>query len=297
VFEPKRRLVAALPFRDRVVQHAIVSVIEPIWERCFISDSYACRPGKGTHRGADRAQYFLRVVKRNSGAVHVLKGDVAQYFPSIDHAVLKSIIREKIACRDTLALIDGIIDAAVEATPVGLPIGNLTSQLFANVYLHELDMFVKHVLREKYYLRYMDDFLVVHHDKRHLSAALERIEDFLRDRLRLRTNSKTQIFPVSVNNGRALDFLGYRIWPTHRKLRKRSVRQQRKRMKRLAALRARGVITAAQARASICAWIAHARHADTYNLRKRLLGFDDSITYPQASAWRFRPGPDSGREN
>lgn len=274
VSEPKRRLVAALPFRDRVVQHAICAVIEPIWERRFIFDSYACRPGKGTHAGADRVEDFLRRVKRVHGVVYVLKGDIRQFFPSIDHGVLKRLVRRRISCGQTLELLDGIIDSAAEPSdlaPKGLPIGNLTSQLWANVYLHELDMLVKYGLRERYYLRYMDDFVVVHHSKAHLHAVRREIEGFLWDQLRLRTNGKTQVFPVATSNGRALDFLGYRIWPTHRKLRKSSAQRMRRRLRKLQRLYAAGKIPLDRVRASIQSWIAHARHADSYFLRKAVL--------------------------
>ena len=150
VYEPKQRLVAALPFRDRVVQHSIVATIEPIWERRFIHDSYACRVGKGTHAGADRAQSYLRAVQRKHGRVFVFQADISKYFPSIDHNVLKRLLAKRIACVRTLKLLFGIIDSWEDAPGRGLPIGNLTSQLMANIYLHELDEFVKYQLREGY---------------------------------------------------------------------------------------------------------------------------------------------------
>ncbi len=270
VYEPKRRPVAALPFRDRVVQHAIVSVIEPIWENRFVYDSYACRPTRGTHAGADRAQAFLRKVKRRHGKVYVLKADISKYFASIDHGVLKRLLRKRIACGDTLSLLDGIIVST--PGPTGIPIGNLTSQLFANIYLHELDEYVKYDLREHFYVRYMDDFVIIHHDKQHLQRLRVAIESFLWDRLRLRTNAKTQVFPVGLVRGRALDFLGYRIWPTHRKLRKGSIKRMRHRLRRLQALYAAGRIGFAQIGPRIVSWFGHAKHADSYNLRSKVLG-------------------------
>ena len=263
VYEPKLRTVAALPFRDRVVQHALVAAIEPIWEARFIFDSYACRPGKGTHAGADRAQFLLRKVQRHYGKAYVLKADIHHYFASIDHAVLKSLLREKIACRDTLWLLDSIINST---DGVGIPIGNLTSQLFANIYLHELDIFAKHDLSERNYMRYMDDFIVVHHDKQHLQTARRNIEQFLSDNLRLTTNRKTQVFPVARHQGRALDFLGYKIWPTHRLLRKDSVRKMRQKLRLFRA----GKISGATMVVSIRSWIGHASHANTFNLRQKL---------------------------
>lgn len=274
VTEPKERIVAALPFRDRVVQHAIVGVIEPIWERRFIADSYACRPGKGTHKGADRAQAMLRKVKREHGHVFVLKADISKFFYSIDHCAIKELVRRRIACERTLSLIDNIIDSTAapgDLRPVGLPIGNLTSQLFANIYLHELDEFVKHGLREKLYMRYMDDFCVVHHDKDHLHRVRALIEQFLWQRLRLKTNAKTQVFPVGVRHGRAMDFLGYRIWTTHRRIRKSSISRITRTLKSLQYQYRHGKISLQRVRQSIVSWLAHASHADTHGLRVKLL--------------------------
>jgi RNA-directed DNA polymerase len=274
IFEPKERQVAALPFRDRVVQHALVAVLEPIWERRFIADSYACRPGRGTHRGADRAQAMLRRVKREHGQVYVLKADIAAYFCSIDHRILKVLVRRRVSCRKTLALFDSVIDSAdvLHDTPgVGLPIGNLTSQLSANIYLHELDEFVKHGLRERHYARYMDDFIVVHHDKQHLHRVREQIESYLARHLRLRTNNKTQVFPVHGFRGRALDFLGYRIWPTHRKLRRSSIRRITRTLKRLQNLYAAHQVSRERVMQSVNSWMAHAEHANARGLVRAVL--------------------------
>lgn len=275
IFEPKERIVAALPLKDRIVQHALVGAIEPIWESRFIRDTYACRPGKGAHAGADRAQAFLREVKREHGCVYVLKADIAKYFPSIAHNVLKAQLRRRIACADTLWLIDEIVDSTADPHdpfPRGVPIGNLTSQLFANVYLHDLDQFAKHELREARYLRYMDDFCVIHHDKTHLHAVRKIIEAFLWDTLALRTNGKTQVYPVSIGGGRPLDFLGYRIWPTHRKLRKDSVRRMKRKLRSIQRRKAEGLPVRDNIEAVIASWEGHARHADTFNLRGKLLG-------------------------
>lgn len=274
VREPKARRVAALPFRDRVVQHALVAVIEPLWECRFVPDSYACRPGRGTHRGADRAQQMLRQVKRRHGRVCVLKGDVASYFASIDHAILRRLIRKRIRCQPTLALIDQILESANEIHPtpgVGLPIGNLVSQLSANIYLHELDEFVKHDLRERHYIRYMDDFVIVHHDTAHLHAARDRIDRFLAEQLRLRTNAKTQVYPVGILRGRALDYLGYQIWPTHRRMRRGSIVRIARTMRRLQRLYSRHQVGLDRVRASVVSWLAHASHASTHGLCRRLL--------------------------
>jgi RNA-directed DNA polymerase len=274
IYEPKERTVAALPFRDRVLQHALVAAIEPIWERRFIGDNYACRPGRGTHRGADRAQAMLRKVQREHGRVFVLKADIAKYFPSIDHGILKTLLRRRIVCKPTLAVLDGIIDSANQVHPVpgvGLPIGNLTSQLCANIYLHELDEFVKHGLRESNYARYMDDFVIVHHDKAHLQQRRAQIEAWLAQHLRLKTNRKTQVFRVAMLRGRALDFLGYRIWPTHRRLRVSSIVRIKRTLKTLARRYSAGEIGLDRVRQSVTSWCDHAKHANTWLLRNALL--------------------------
>jgi len=273
VQEPKMRLVAALPFRDRVVQHSLVAAIEPVWEARFIADSYACRPGRGMHRGADRAQEMLRQVQRAHGRVYVLKGDVAAYFASIDHGVLSRLLRQRMTCHGTLALCDEILGSTVQPgalAPRGLPIGNLTSQLWANIYLHELDLLAKHRLGCRRYIRYMDDFVVFHYDKDWLHEVRAQIEAFLWEQLRLRTNAKTQVFPVALG-GQGLDFLGYRMWPTHRRLRRSSIRRMARSLKRLRRLYAEGEISRERVQQTIDSWLAHARHADAVGLRRSLL--------------------------
>lgn len=267
VYEPKQRLISAPAFEDRVVHHAICRVIEPIIDKRFIYDSYACRVGKGAHKGADRAQHFMRVTKRNHGKLFALKADIAKYFNSINHIVLKRIVSEQVDCEETVALLHQIIDASPTETPgTGIPIGNLTSQLFANMYLNELDRFVKHVLGEKHYIRYMDDFTVIHHDKQHLHNVRRVIEDWLWRTLVLKTNNKTQVFPVHTHKGRSLDFLGYRIYPTHRLLRKCSANRMKHKMKRLRKEYAAGRIELRDITPVIASFAGHAKHADSHRL-------------------------------
>lgn len=272
--EPVYRVGAALPFRDRVLHHAIVEVINPCFEPRFISDTYACIKGRGTHAGADRAQSMLRKVKREHGQVYVFKGDISGYFYNISHAILRNIIRRRITCQKTLALLDEIIGSSADPddiNPRGIPLGNLTSQLFANIYLAELDNFVKHALREPHYMRYMDDFCVVHHDKDHLHNVRRQVESFLTDALALKTNRKTKVFPVAINNGQALDFLGYRIWPTHRRLRAGSISRICRSLKRLQRWYAGGEIGLDEVRSVVHSWLAHASHADTHGLQRKIL--------------------------
>jgi retron-type reverse transcriptase len=269
VREPKRRLVAALPFRDRVVQHALYNIIEPIFESRFIHDSYACREGKGTHAGADRVTAFLRKAHREHGQVWILKGDIAHYFPSVDHQVLLAIIERTIRCDATMGLVREIVDSwhTAGARGRGIPIGNLTSQLFANLYLNELDQFVKHELRQRHYARYMDDFVVIGGDKAALNGLRQDITEFLAEKLALGMNSKTKIFAAA----QGVDFLGYRIWATHRLLRKGSIKRMKHALRHFIRLYAGGDITLGRINASVQSWLGHCSHADTYNLRKRLL--------------------------
>lgn len=268
VHEPKKRMVAALPFRDRVLQHSLVSVIEPIFEKRFIHHSYACRPGRGMHMGANQAQQWLREVKREHGKVYCLKADVAKYFASIDQEILITLLEKKIKCRRTMNLCKEIMSTWHE----GLPIGNLTSQLWANVYLHELDIFVKETLQVRRYIRYMDDFVIVHHDKKFLQGLRVVIENFLAQKLKLRLNNKTQIFPVGTKHGRALDFLGYRMWTTHRRLRRESVKRMAKRMEQMRKQYARGEISHPDIQRRIASWLGHAKHAESYTIRRLVLG-------------------------
>lgn len=230
IYEPKKREISALPFRDRVVHHALCTVIEHLFEKKFIKDSYACRIGKGTHAAADRLVSFLRHAQRIWENVYCLKADISKFFPSMDHKVLKGIIRRTIRCQKTLRLINEIIDST--DGDKRLPIGNLTSQLFANVYLNELDHFVKEEMQVRFYIRYMDDFVLLYNDKKQLHAWKSEIEEYLTDKLHLQLNLKTSVFPIS----QGVDFVGYRTWTTHRLLRKRSVIGMRRKLKKLSRL-------------------------------------------------------------
>jgi len=278
IYEPKKRMISAAPYRDRVVHHALCNVIEPIFERTFIFDSYACRVGKGTHRAVARFTTFCRKNR------YVLKADISKYFPSIDHDILKGLIRRKIRDDKTLWLIDLIIASSNPQEPAifyfpgddlftpyerrrGIPIGNLTSQFFANVYLNPFDYFVKEQLHCKDYIRYCDDFVVLAKSKERLHEVKEQMEEYL-ILLRLKLHPhKSQIFPVKEGT----DFLGYRIFPTHRRVRRDNIVRFKRRTRRLQESYAKGEITVSQVGQSIQSWIAHVSHADSYGLRKRLL--------------------------
>lgn len=270
VYEPKERLVLALPFKDRIVHHALCNVIEPIFDKTFIYDSYACRLGKGTHAGVERLTYFLRRAKRIWDNTYCLKCDIAQYFPSINHRILLGLYRKKIRCKDTMWLISEIINSTADPNdpdPRGVPIGNLTSQLSANVYLNELDHFIKEILRVRFYVRYMDDFIILHGRKRVLRWVVEEITGFLDRHLKLQLNSKTAIFPIS----QGINFLGYKIWATHRLLRKDSIKRIKRKLKRYQEKYAKGLIGLEEIKASLASWLGHCLHCNSYNLRKKIL--------------------------
>ena len=216
VKEPKERLILALPFRDRVLHQAINAVIEPIYESSFISDSFACRKGKGTLAGVKKNAFYLNKEIQNNKKVFCLKMDITKFFYSIDHEVLKKLLNRKIRCKRTLNLLNTIIDSTDNP---GIPVGNLTSQLFANIYLNALDHFIKEELRVKHYTRYMDDMIILGSSKAKLWEIHGEIRGFLESVLKLKFNKKTSVFSVE----RGTDFLGYRQYPERRILRKRVV--------------------------------------------------------------------------
>jgi RNA-directed DNA polymerase len=291
VNEPKKRIVSAAPFRDRVVHHALCAVVEPIFERGFIDHSFANRIGKGTHRAI---AVYERYRERNA---HVLRCDIFRYFPAIDHAILKSAFRRRIACRPTLALLDLIVDASNPQEPVslyfegddlfapfqrrrGLPIGNLTSQFFANLYLDGFDHFVTEVLRAPY-LRYVDDFALFHDDPAVLAQWRLRIEHYLAGRRLKLHPRKTVILPCSA----PAQFLGFELHADgRRRLPEDNVRRFRNRLRGLRDRWRAGTINLDDVDARVSAWIAHAEHADTWRLRQTIFrgGRFDPARTPEA---------------
>lgn len=268
VYEPKRREILAAPYRDRVAQHAICNLCGPIWDQGMIYDSYACRPGKGTHAGADRVEHWLRGMAA-TGPVWVVKMDVSKYFASIPHWLAKQVIREKIACPATLLLLDSIIDSTADPSdpdPVGIPVGNLTSQWLANLVGNRIDQWAKRDLRLRRYARYMDDMVALVRTKEEALAIRQAFDDKLAS-MGMRF-SKTSVLPAS----RGVNFLGYRIWPHKRLLRKDSVRRMKRRMRAMEWQYARGLIGPEEVRQRIGSWVAHANHANSETIRRRVLG-------------------------
>jgi len=268
IVDPKPRRIQAPPFADRVVHHALVRQIEPCFERRFIADSYACRAGKGSHAAVERLQGFLRHGQGRWGDPWVLKADVRRYFPSIQHARLMRAIGREIGDRRVVALAERIIRGYGHEDGVGLPIGALTSQLFANVYLDQLDHYVKDQLGVKLYVRYMDDFVIVGPSKAALWEVHDAIADYLEQDLGLQLNHKTDVFPAR----HGVDFCGYRTWTTHRLPRKRTVKRARRRFRRLARLYREGEVDLEDIRPQVTSFIGYMQRCDGRRTLEGVLG-------------------------
>ena len=275
IFDPKPRIISAAPYRDRVVHHALCNIIVPIIERTFIEDTYANRLGYGTHRALKKFTKFARSSR------YILQCDIRKYFPSIDHEILKQIIRRKIKCQDTLWLIDTIIDKSNPQEPVieyfpgddlltpivrrhGLPIGNLTSQFYGNWYLNGFDHFIKEKLRVKKYLRYVDDFALFADDWEFLAQARGEIEEYL-------TSLRLKIHPVKsqlLETQYGANFVGFRVLPDRVRVRSDNLRRARIRIKQLQADYGRGEVSWQKVVQRLQSWSAHLQHGDTYRLRQ-----------------------------
>lgn len=278
IHEPKRRLISAAPFRDRVVHHALVNVIEPVFERSFIFDSYANRVGKGTHRALDRCQRFMRLHR------YALQCDIRHFFPSIDHAILREELARKVTDPRTLRLIEAILaggagissegspidwfagdDLFAALRPRGLPIGNLTSQFWANCHMSPFDHFVKREMRCAAYLRYVDDFILFGDDKTQLEDWHARVVERC-GRLRQTLHESGQPRPVT----EGLTFLGFRVFPQRRRLKRSKAFHFARRFKALLAEWREGGLSFDQLTATARGWANHVRYANTVGLRTRM---------------------------
>ena len=307
ITDPKPRLISAAPYRDRVVHHALCNVIVPLMDRSFIDDTYANRQGYGTHRALARFIQFARTSR------YVLQCDIRKYFPSIDLEILKGQMRRKIRCRQTLWLLERLIDHSNEQEPVldyflgddlltplnrrhGLPIGNLTSQFLANVYLDGFDHFVKEQLKVRKYLRYVDDFSLFSDDWQFLADARVAIEDYLAT-LRLKIHPvKSQLFETA----QGANFVGFRVIPmgdrfprdVRVRVRNDNLRRSRRRMRQLQVDYAYGAVSLDDLVQRLRSWEAHLLHGNTYGLRRSLFSywvFSKEMT-PLKSRFRPRQG-------
>ncbi len=219
ISDPKPRNIHKAFVRDRVLHHLLYKELYPFFDTKFIFDSYSCRKNKGTHKALKRFEIFSRKVSKNyTRQCFVLKCDIRKFFASIDHKVLKEILGKYIEDKNILWLLNGVIDSFITEgkKDVGLPLGNLTSQLLVNIYMNDFDQFAKHILKEKYYIRYADDFVFLSQDKKHLENLILEISEFLNNKLKLNLHPK-KVFIKTIYSG--VDFLGWIRFPKHRVLR------------------------------------------------------------------------------
>lgn len=260
IYEPKERIIKSLPFKDRVVQHALINVIESIFDKSFIYDSYACRKGKGASLGINRIKIALKNQFKEGG--YCLKGDIKKYFSSVDQNVLKEIIIKKIKDKRLLNIIYKIIDSDHSEFGItkGIPIGNLTSQLFANIYLNELDQFVKNKLNIKLYFRYMDDFIILSNSKKELRQYLNLINYFISNSLKLEMPyRKRTIFRIKDG----VDFIGYKFFSRYIRLRRKNLMRFIKRTEKRIKQNNNQLLIS-----SINSWFGYSLQANTINLNK-----------------------------
>ncbi|MEK9170566.1 MAG: reverse transcriptase/maturase family protein [Patescibacteria group bacterium] len=266
--DPKQRHIHKASVKDRIIHHTVFLVLYPIFEKTFIYDSYSCRKNKGTHKGIDRLQNLLRKTSKNNRQnCFALKCDVRKFFQSVNHSILISIIERKIQDKDALWLIKEIINSFSS----GIPIGNLTSQLFANIYLNELDQYVKHKLKIPFYLRYTDDFILISTSKVKLEFWLKEINNFLSKKLKL------QLHPHKVILCRyhlGIDFLGYVQFPDYRLLRVKTKRRMLKKLKQ-------GI--SEQSLQSYLGVLSHANHHELSEEIKNLFYLNSKIKKPPRS--------------
>jgi len=230
VHDPKRRHIHKAIVLDRVLNQAIFRILYPIFDKHFISDSYSSRVKKGTHEASRRLFIALRKKSENwKRPVFVLKCDIRKFFDSIDHIILFELIKKKILDIDTLWLISIILQSFEKSSNTGLPLGNATSQLFANIYLNELDQFIKHKLEVKHYFRYADDFVILQNNKIYLENLLEQTEDFLKNNLKLNLHPD-KVFIRKLKQG--IDFVGYVILPDVTVLRTKTKKRILKKLKK-----------------------------------------------------------------
>ena len=268
ITDTKRRLINAPAFVDRIVHHALCRVVDKFFEKKFINDSFANINNRGTHKASERVQEIL--YKNRNKKMYVLQCDIHHYFASIPHDKLKQIIRRTIADPEILFVWDTIIDSFSNSPNRGIPIGLLVSQLSANVYLNVLDHYIKDKLRVKYYLRYMDDFIIMSDNKKELHEILAKVKVYVEDVLELSLNPKTRIFSAT----QGVDFVGYRIWWYKKLPRKKNIRAAKKRLRKMIKQYNREVIDLeklTQTFASFYGYMQHCNGRRTLNTVRRMI--------------------------
>lgn len=263
IYEPKKRIIKALPFRDRIVhQWYIEEFIKPYIVPRFIEDSYACIIGKGTHQAILKLNKYMRIMNKKYGEYYIIKFDISKYFESIDKNILYKIMMKYISDKYLLNLTYNII---FDNDFNGIPIGNYTSQYFANIYLNELDYYAKFDLKLDYYIRYMDDFIVLVKDKIDAKRIYCLIESFVNDQLNLKLNRKSRYYPSRLG----CDFCGYILYNDYKLIRKRSIKGMRNKIYDFK----KGIVSFDEIELSFVSWCGHARHANSYKVMSDFYGF------------------------
>ncbi|MEG0873480.1 MAG: RNA-directed DNA polymerase [Clostridia bacterium] len=274
IYEPKRREIMSLPYKDRIIhQWYVEEFIKPYIVPKLITDTFACITDRGTHKAIDKVQEYMKTFYRNNGDFWILKCDIKKFFYSIDKNILFEILKKYISDKKLLDFTRLIIFEKQSASKKGIPIGNYTSQFFANIYLNELDQFAKHNLHLKYYVRYMDDFIIILKSKEECKKIKKEIELFLHENLELELNHKSHYYPHKFG----LDFCGYRIFTTHRLLRTNSKKKIKRKVSSLNKMYRNNSLDFKRAMFSINSWIGHSSHANTYTLRKKIINKCDFL--------------------
>lgn len=265
IYEPKERVIMASDYRDRVVHEWYVkNFIKPYFVPQFINTSYACIENRGMHKASKDLQLAMRNYKKSFKNYYILKMDVTKYFQNINKKIIWNILKRKIKDKKLLWLTREIL-LSTEGM-LGLPLGNYTSQMFANIYLNELDQYAKHDLKCKYYFRYMDDIVILCKNKEEAKMRLQKISIFLDENLNLILNSKTRIF----KDIQGVNFCGYKINEKRLKIRNTSKCRMKRKLKKYTKLLLEGKITITDIQKSIAGWLGYVKHADSYNLRKSM---------------------------
>ena len=269
VYEPKERIIQALPYKDRIVhQWYVEEFIKPYIIPKFISTSFACLDNKGTHKAVETVQHQMQIMKRNYGDFWILKCDIKKFFYNINPYILYQILQKYISDKNLIDLSRiFIFNGPIDKSKIGIPIGNYTSQYFANIYLNELDQYIKRVLKVKYYCRYMDDFILILKTKQDCIKTKKSIEIFLHENLKLELNSKSRYYPYKMG----VNFCGYRIFTTHRLLRISSKKKIKKNVKKWNCLYHKKNLNFQYAMQSLNSWIGHSSHCNSYKLQEKVI--------------------------
>lgn len=260
IHDPKLRHIHKATVKDRVLHHAIFRILYPIFDKTFIFDSYSCRIGKGTHKAVNRLNQFARKVNQNhTKPCFVLKCDIKKFFDSINHKILIKIVKKKVADENVIWLIEKILRSYQVSEGKGIPMGNIISQLFANIYMNEFDQFIKHKLKEKYYIRYCDDFIILNVDQNELRGKIFNINEFLNNYLKLSLHPNK----ISIERyHRGIDFLGYISFDHHKILR---VKTRKRMLKKLRRNRLHDNFNQ-----SLQSYLGVLKHCNSYKIRKEI---------------------------